>query len=225
MSWPTLSHCFHYWSNIRYYKHCKRYVGSLRCEQRLPQIVALPNLVWTKFVGRAFWSYHLEQFPVHSPHRISVAGRLLFMRCVSLTLTGLISAWRRGEESLPILANSLSDGVTVLCLGQWKSRHLKVCGIMKRTCYFKQMEYLTFLTGAFVIYDVGDTGSTCCCFGLLFLTAPTLIGEPPLPRKLKSAFANKNSSFIQTMISFIFLKIYAPEVIIPVLWIISERNL
>ena len=43
--------------------------------------------------------------------------------------------------------------------------------------------------------------------------APHLIGEPPVLRKLKSAFANKNSSLIQTMISFIFVKIYASEVI------------
>ena len=70
-------------------------------------------------------------------NRISAGGSLLFMRCVSLTLTGLIWAWRRGEASSAILAEFLSDGVTVLCLWQCKSRHLKVCGIFKRTCYFQ----------------------------------------------------------------------------------------
>ena len=74
---------------------------------------------------------------IQSPHRISAGGSLLFMRCVSLTLTGLISAWGRGEASSAILAKSLSDCVTVFCLGQCKSRHLKVCGIVKRTCYFQ----------------------------------------------------------------------------------------
>ena len=74
---------------------------------------------------------------IHSPHRISAGGRLLFMRCVSLTLSGLISAWRRGEASSAILAESLSDCVTVLCLWQCKSRHLKVCGIFQWTCYFQ----------------------------------------------------------------------------------------
>ena len=55
-----------------------------------------------------------------APHRISTGGSLLFMRCVSLTLTGLISAWRRGEAPSEILAKPLSDCVTALCLRQCK---------------------------------------------------------------------------------------------------------
>ena len=74
---------------------------------------------------------------LHSPHRISARGSLLFMRCVSLTLTGLFSAWGLGEASSAILTKPLSDCVTVLCLGQCKPRHLRVCGILKRTCYFQ----------------------------------------------------------------------------------------
>ena len=50
------------------------------------------------------------------PHRIYAGGNLLFTRCVSLTLTGLVSAWRRGEAPWEILAKPLSDCVTVLCL-------------------------------------------------------------------------------------------------------------
>ena len=147
------------------------------------------------------------------------------MRCVSLTLTGLISAWRRGEASLTILAKSLSDFVTVLCLGQCKSRHLKVCGIMKRTCYFQTNE---------ISYILNKDVCCLCCpwrrFHVLLFWAsssncPHLVGEPPLLRKLKSAFANKNSSLIQTMINFIFLKNCASEVTFPVLWMIREGNL
>ena len=63
----------------------------------------------------------------HSPHRIYAGGRLLFTRRVSLTLTGLVSAWRRGEAPSAILAKPLSDCVTVFCLRQCKSRHLNVC--------------------------------------------------------------------------------------------------
>ena len=54
------------------------------------------------------------------------------MRCLSLILTGLISAWRRGEAPSAMLAKPLSDYVSVLCLRQCKSRHLKVCEILKK---------------------------------------------------------------------------------------------
>ena len=74
---------------------------------------------------------------IHSPHRISAGGSLLFTRGVSLTFTWLISAWRRGEASSAILAKPLSDCVTVLYPGQCKSRHLNVWGILKMTCYFQ----------------------------------------------------------------------------------------
>ena len=57
--------------------------------------------------------------------------------CISLTFTGLISSWRRGEASSAILAKSLSDSVAALCVVQGKSRHLKVCEILKMTCYFQ----------------------------------------------------------------------------------------
>ena len=87
-----------------------------------------------------------------SPHRISVGGSLLFMRCVFLTLTGLVSAWRRGETLLAILAKPLSDCVTVFCLRQCKSSHLKVCEILKKIhAIFKQIEYLAFLTEVCVV--------------------------------------------------------------------------
>ena len=164
---------------------------------------------------------------IHSPHRISAGGSLLFMRCVSLTLTGLISAWRRGEASStsPCQIVSLSFVCGNANQGIWKFVEL-----WNGHATFKQMEYPTFLTGTFVVYAVGDASSTClCCFELLLLTAPHLIREPHLHyivlRKLKSAFANKNSSLIQTMISFTFVKIYASEGTFPVLWIIRERNL
>ena len=145
----------------------------------------------------------------HSQHRISAGGSLLFMRCVSLTLTGLISAWRRGEASSANLAKSLSDCVTVFVCGNANQGIWKFVEVWKGHATFKQMGYLTFLTWTFVVYAVGDAGSTCCCFGLLLLTTAHLIREPPLLRKLKLAFANKNSSLNQTMISFIFVKIYA----------------
>ena len=91
----------------------------------------------------------LKSGKILSLHRISAGGSLLFMRCVFLTLTGLISAWQRGEASSAILAKPLSDCVTVLCLGQCKSRHLDVWGILKMTRYFQanwifySLQYLT----------------------------------------------------------------------------------
>ena len=126
-----------------------------------------------------------------SPHRISAGGSLLFMSCVSLTLTGLISAWRRGEASSAILAKSLSDCVTVVCLGKYKSRHLKVCGIMKRAFYF-QTNGISYIIN-------WDVRCLCCRWRwfhvLLFWASSSncshFIREPPLLRKLKSAFANK----------------------------------
>ena len=82
-----------------------------------------------------------------SPHRISAGGSLLFIRCVSLTLTGVVSAGRRGEAPSTIPAKPLSDCVTVLCLRQCKSRHLKVCGILKKI----HVEYRAFLTEVCVV--------------------------------------------------------------------------
>ena len=44
-------------------------------------------------------NFHWNVFPMHSPHRISAGGSLLFMRCVSLTLTltRLVSAGNEGK--------------------------------------------------------------------------------------------------------------------------------
>ena len=79
----------------------------------------------------------LECYPWnHSSHRISARGSLLFMRCVSLTLTELVSAWRWEEAPSAILAKPLSDCVTVFCLRQCKSRYLNVCEIFKRYMLF-----------------------------------------------------------------------------------------
>ena len=58
-----------------------------------------------------------------------------------------------------------------------------------------------------------------------FFQLPHLIREPPLVRKVKSPLANINSSSIQTMMSFIFVKIYGSEVTFAVLWMIRKRNL
>ena len=85
-----------------------------------------------------------------SPHRFSAGGSLLFMWCVSLTLTRLVSAWRRGAPSA-ILAKPLSDCVTLFCLRQFKSRRLNVCEIEKKKNIFKQIEYLAFLTEVCVV--------------------------------------------------------------------------
>ena len=110
----------------------------------------------------------------HSPHRISAGGSLLFMRCVSLTLTGLVSAWRRGEASSAILTKPLSDCVTVLCLGKCKSRHLRACGILKRTCYF-QTNWIFYILN-------WDVRCLCCRWHrfhvLLFWASPSSC--PPL---------------------------------------------
>ena len=146
----------------------------------------------------------------HSPYIISTGGSLLFI-CVSLNSTGLFSAWQRGETSSAILAKPFSDCVTVLCIRQCKSRHLRICESLKRTCYFQ-----TNLISYILNWDV----RCLCCrwpwFHVMLLwpssNCPHLIREPPLLRKLKSAFANKDSSLIQTVISFTFVEIYISEV-------------
>ena len=109
---------------------------------------------------------------LHSPHRISAGGSSLFMRCVSLTLTGLVSAWRRGEAPWAILAKSLSDCVTVFCLRQCKSRHLNVCEILKNTCYFQTNWISCILNWGLRCDVVSDAGHTCCCCSFFLLTFP-----------------------------------------------------
>ena len=95
-----------------------------------------------RVVNRTLGLYQHGQQPkassqsYQSPHRISAGGSLLFMRCVSLTLTGLVSAWRRREAPSTILVKPLSDCVTVFCLRQCKSRHLNVCEILKKHMQF-----------------------------------------------------------------------------------------
>ena len=105
-----------------------------------------------------------------SPHRISAKGSLSFMRCVSLTLTGLISAWRQGEAPSAILAEPLSSCVTILCLRQCKSRHLQVCEILKK----------------YVRCDVvSDASHTCCCCLFLLLTVLPPNRSTSLTTKIK----------------------------------------
>ena len=94
----------------------------------------------------------------------------------SLTLTGLISAWRRGKASSAILSKPLTYCVTVLCLGQCKSRHCKVCGIMKRTCYL-QTNWISNILNWDVRY--------LCCrwrrFHVLLFWASSYCPPPPPP--------------------------------------------
>ena len=111
--------------------------------------------------------------PHQSPHKISAGGSLLFMRSVPLTLTGPVSAWRRGEAPSTILAKPLSECVTVFCLGQCKSRHLNVYEILKKyICYF-QINWISCTLNWGVHCDVvSDAGHTCCCCSFLLLTFP-----------------------------------------------------
>ena len=84
------------------------------------------------------------------------------MRYVSLSLTGLISAWRRGEASSAILAKPLADCVTVLCVEQRRSRHFKVCGILKGHATFKQIGLTS------VVYAGGAPFARVVVLSLLF---------------------------------------------------------
>ena len=137
------------------------------------------------------------QIQIYSPRRISGAGRQLIIHevCVLDINWTIFSIATRGSI-LGSFTKPLSDCVTVLCLGQCKPSTWEFVEFWKGHATFKQIEYLTFLTGTFVVYAVGDGVSTCCYFGLLLLSARHLIGKPPLQRKLKSAFANKNSSLV-----------------------------
>ena len=164
--------------------------------------------------------YSVPHIVPHSPHRISAGGSLSFTRCVSLTLTGLVSAWRRGEAPSAILAKPLSDGVTVFCVRQCKSSHLNVCEIWKNTCYFQINWISCILNWGVRCGVVSDAGHTCCCCSFLLLTFP-----PPNWRTLDdknrshAVSANKYSSLIEATINFIFVEIYAPKVTFSVVWI------
>ena len=70
--------------------------------------------------------------------------KLIIHEVYVLDLNWTISAWRRGKASSAILAKPLSDCVTFLCLGQCMSRHLRVCGILKRT-YYSQRNWISYI--------------------------------------------------------------------------------
>ena len=96
-----------------------------------------------------------------SPHRISAGDSLLFMRCVSLTLTRLVSAWWQEEAPSTILAKPLSDCVTVFWLRQCKWRHLNVCGILKKMTCYSQTNWISCILNLGVRCDVvSDAGHT-----------------------------------------------------------------
>ena len=73
--------------------------------------------------------------------------------CV-LDLNWTIFSMAMRETSTAISTKPLSDCVTVLCLGQCKSRHLRVCGILKRTCYF-QTNWISYILNS-------DVRCLCC---------------------------------------------------------------
>ena len=173
---PLRAHHLHWYPTVKFNSDSFMARKMIKC-QRL-------KIHWHYITGR--------RRSLSTQNRISDGGSLLFMRCVSLTLTGLISAWRRREASSGILAKSLSDCVTVLCLAQCKSRHLKVCGIMKRPCYF-QTNGISFILN----WNVRCLWCRWRRFHVLLFwnsssNFPHLIGEPPLPRKL-----NKNIPWLK----------------------------
>ena len=135
----------------------------LDCGKQVNFECQITGWLWTVSWSRAAQSWDKCLYVCQSPHRISAGGSLLFMRCVSLTLTGLVSAWRWGEAPSAILAKPLSDCVTVLCLRQCKSRHLKVCEILKNTCYFQTNWTSCILNWGVRCDVVSDAGHTCCC--------------------------------------------------------------
>ena len=113
----------------------------------------------------------------------NLCRRQLIMRSVSLTLTGLVSAWWRGEAPSAILAKPLLDCVTVFCLRQCKSWYLKVCEIWKNTGYF-QTNWISCIINRGVRCDVvSDVGHTHCRHSFLLLTSFHQIGGPPLRQK------------------------------------------
>ena len=93
-----------------------------------------------------------------STHNLCRRQLIINEVCVSLTLTGLVSAWRRGEAPSTILAKPLSDCVTVLCMRQCKSRHLKVCKILKKNTSYFQTNWMSCILNWGVRCDVSDEG-------------------------------------------------------------------
>ena len=123
-------------------------------------------------------------------------------------------------------SESESVSVIVLCLGQCKSMAFE-----SLWSYVKGVINKWNISQSYIIN--WDVRCPCCRWRwfhvLLFWVSSSnchththLVRESPLLRKLKSAFANKNSSLIQTMISFIFVKIYRQT--LPVLWMTRKRE-
>ena len=139
---PNFSTSPKYMLAIEYHVHIWQVSPQLSCGDTCQiWMIFKGDLVKTSPSQNAPWSKRTwvgQNAPgmLQSPHRISAGGSLLFMRCVSLTLTGLVSAWRRGEASSAILAKPLSDYVSVFHLRQCKLKHLNVCEILKKYMLF-----------------------------------------------------------------------------------------
>ena len=118
--------------------------------------------------------------------RYRVHYDVIVMRCVFLTFTWLVSAWLWREVPSAILAEPLlSDCVTVFCLRQCKSRHLKFVKFWNDTCYF-QTNWISFILNWSVRFDVvSDAGRTCCCCSFLLLTVSPSDWRTSLKTKLE----------------------------------------
>ena len=68
-----------------------------------------------------------------SPRKTSAIGWLLFMRCVSLTFTGLFLRWTPVETFEALLAKLLSGCDSATCLTTCKAMHSNICEILKKT--------------------------------------------------------------------------------------------
>ena len=105
-----------------------------------------------------------------SPHRFSAGGSLLFMRCVSLTLTRLVSAWRRGEHPRQFW---LSHCQIVSLSFVWGNSNQGVWTFvkLKKKIHF-QTNWISCIPNWGVRCDVvSGAGHTCCCCSFLLCVA------------------------------------------------------
>ena len=105
-----------------------------------------------------------KQFPrTNFQHRISAAGWLLFMRCVSFTFNRLLPTWTPTEIFDSFWVKHFSDCDSIICPIKSKLRFLKVFKILKRTWHFQTDWILCVINCSGCSHVVSDAGSMCSC--------------------------------------------------------------
>ena len=111
-----------------------------------------------------------HRFRAQSPHRISTGGSLLFMKCVSLTLTGQVSAWQGstiGDFGKALVRSCHCPLSEAMQLKAFES----LWNVEKNACYF-ETNWISCILNWGVRCDVVSDARQCCCCQFLLLTFP-----------------------------------------------------